>query len=179
MDSIIFALCLGLHSTKAMAPGPTPHAAQLWARRENSMLRPISGMYLNWICSFLPPLLDALDLNWRGRSDWDDAWLEDKPSSNGSNWEEPAAAGYPRQDGETATHGKVQPGERESAPSKLAESDQTVQEAKVAEPSAVSFSCTGRPGTSDYCDFHHCERIVCLFAGIDRKPLVSARTRST
>ena len=35
---------------------------------------------------FLPPLLDALGLNWSDHTRWSDSWREDEPSTNGSQW---------------------------------------------------------------------------------------------
>jgi hypothetical protein len=97
---------------------------------------------------FLPPLLDALGLNWGDRSAWHDSWLEDDPSSNGSAWADPASAHHPPSS---------------ALPAKVADDAEPVKqevESAAAEPVAVPRA--DRTGPSDYCDFHQCERIVCL-----------------
>ena len=100
---------------------------------------------------FLPPLLEALDLNWSDHATWSDSWLEDNPSSNGSECEDAnakvAGTGYPRAGGvpsaDSIAHALPSTSDAASA---------------VAEPGSESHP----RGNSDYCDFHKCERIVCL-----------------
>jgi hypothetical protein len=93
---------------------------------------------------FLPPLLEALGLNWSDRAAWSDSWLDDGPSSNGSEWDDDNVAGTlcaPSADSIVPT-----------LPSAF------VASSASAEPASASHS----HGASDYCDFHRCERIVCL-----------------
>ena len=109
---------------------------------------------------FLPPLLEALGLNWGDRSAWHDSWLEDSPSSNGSGWAEKASAGNPPpgepvEQGETTT-GNLPPGGESVVESAEAEPSLAPHSPAIASPGA------GRSGPSDYCDFHRCDRIVCL-----------------
>ena len=108
---------------------------------------------------FLPPLLEALGLGWGDRSAWHDHWLEDVPSSNGSALADPDSAAHPPQAEEPSTH---TPSEPEPAKQEEAAGDLSVQEEIVLEPAIVATPHTGHPGSSDYCDFHQCDRIVCL-----------------
>jgi hypothetical protein len=98
---------------------------------------------------FLPPLLDALELNWSDRAALfneaaTNSWLEDAASSNGSEWTDAKVAGIPA---------------RRDVPS-----------AEIAEPSALAETvvhesiglAAANPRASEFCDFHQCERIVCL-----------------
>jgi len=93
---------------------------------------------------FLPPLLEALGLNWSDRAAWDNSWLEDAPSSNGSEWDESAT--------------KVSSTLRVPA----ANSDESTPPLEPVSLIATPAPILHRHGTSDYCDFHRCERIVCL-----------------
>jgi hypothetical protein len=103
---------------------------------------------------FLPPLLDAVGLNWGDRAAWHDSWLEDTPSSNGSGWanSEPAApeAKEPTEqaNSEVAQQAPV-PAPAPSEP-----------EVAIETPTAASRALG--PGSNDFCDFHQCDRIVCL-----------------
>jgi len=114
---------------------------------------------------FLPPLLDSLGLNWGDRAAWHDSWLEDMPSSNGSAWADPALA--PQKPLAIPSAGS-EPVEQEETASDLATNEETVVESALADPllvrhpPSVATPCTHRPGSSDYCDFHKCDRIVCL-----------------
>ena len=105
---------------------------------------------------FLPPLLEALGLSWGDREAWHDSWLEDLPSSNGSGWADPASA----------PHGDELPAHAVTAPEPVQEETTSgnpqIEEQIVAEPVWVATPHAGRPGSSDYCDFHQCDRIVCL-----------------
>ncbi len=105
---------------------------------------------------FLPPLLEALGLSWGDRSAWHDSWLEDVPSSNGSNPSELASTPHPPESDEPPAHAQPQPVEQEEASNNLATDKEVAVEAVVATPRAHA------PASSDYCDFHQCERIVCL-----------------
>ena len=105
---------------------------------------------------FLPPLLEALGLSWGDRSAWHDSWLEDVPSSNGSNPSELASTPHPPESNEPPAHAQPQPVEQEEASNNLATDRKVAVEAVVATPRAHA------PASSDYCDFHQCERIVCL-----------------
>jgi hypothetical protein len=117
---------------------------------------------------FLPPLLEALGLNWGDRSAWLDSWLEDTPSSNGSTWVDHTPARNGPQDGESRERFAAEPANREEAPRDLTADDKIVLESVVGKPilsrhpPIVASPHLGRPDASDYCDFHHCERIVCL-----------------
>ena len=111
---------------------------------------------------FLPPLLEALGLSWGDRSAWHDSWLEDNPSSNGSDAVDqlprrirPRAMSRPAH----AVSGP-EPVEQEEASGDLAKDEEIEVEAIVAEPVLVRQSPA--VASSDYCDFHHCDRIVCL-----------------
>ncbi len=86
---------------------------------------------------FLPPLLEALGLNWSDRAAWNDSWLEDGPSSNGSEWDEAGASG--------ATMPVAA-----DPPQETLAADAPVQH------------LVRHHGASDYCDFHQCDRVVCL-----------------
>ncbi|MGO9109697.1 MAG: hypothetical protein ACLP9L_10725 [Thermoguttaceae bacterium] len=118
---------------------------------------------------FLPPLLEALGLNWGDRTAWHDSWLEDSASSNGSAWADPASAPGPSSSDESSEHAacEPQPVEHEVAASNPAD-EEIVLESVGAEPVLVGHPPVGaapraaRPGSSDYCEFHQCERIVCL-----------------
>ena len=111
---------------------------------------------------FLPPLLEALGLNWGDRSAWHDSWLEDNPSSNGSDAVNQAAAPQPPESDGPAAHAVSgpEPVEQEEASGDLAKDEEIEVEAIVAEPVLVRQSPA--VASSDYCDFHHCDRIVCL-----------------
>jgi hypothetical protein len=91
---------------------------------------------------FLPPLLEALGLTWADRAAWNDAWLEDTPSSNGDEWNEPIIL-----------EDKAPPARVEDAPDRAS--------VEIAGP-ANTVSTAHRHVASEYCDFHQCERIVCL-----------------
>ena len=115
---------------------------------------------------FLPPLLDALGLNWGDPhpqvgtrrapwAAWHDSWLEDGPSSNGSDPEVPGAPANPAATQEPAkSEGPPVVEEPVKQEGDLAE--------KIAAEAAVAEPRSGHPGPGDYCDFHHCDRIVCL-----------------
>ena len=95
---------------------------------------------------FLPPLLEALDLNWRDRAALfnepaTNSWLEDAASANGSELADAKATG--------TLHVPSAEVEEPSTPA-----DTAIHHA--VEPAAAS------PRASDFCDFHQCERIVCL-----------------
>jgi hypothetical protein len=133
---------------------------------------------------FLPPLLEALGLNWGDRSAWHDSWLEDLPSSNGSDQHpqvgtrrvpradqaSPPQSTEPPARAATQSTGCPEPGpmEREEVAAKLPVGDDVVVESAGAEPvlvrhpPAAAAPHAGGPGSSDYCDFHQCDRIVCL-----------------
>ena len=127
-------------------------AARPWARRGNSMPRPISATCRSWTPSSCRRSWRPSGLSWGDRSAWHDSWLEDKPSSNGSAWSDPAS--------------ERQPAESHVPPE--AAEEQIVLEADVAEPVVVRQSPVeaaihaGRSRSSDYCDFHKCDRVVCL-----------------
>jgi hypothetical protein len=92
---------------------------------------------------FLPPLLEALGLNWGNRVAWSDSWLEDTPSSNGSG------------SAETTKTSPAAPAE-DSSPEASAVSN-------PPEPASAVPAPIGRPrGASEFCDFHQCDRVVCL-----------------
>ncbi|MEI8375492.1 MAG: hypothetical protein WCJ35_21945 [Planctomycetota bacterium] len=118
---------------------------------------------------FLPPLLDALGLNWGDRAAWHDSWLEDMPS-NGSGWADPASAPNEPQSDEPPAHSAAEP---ESVPQEestrdLPTDEEIAVEAAAVEPipvrplPVVTTPRVHHPGSSDYCDFHQCNRIVCL-----------------
>jgi len=117
---------------------------------------------------FLPPLLEALGLNWGDRPAWHDFWLEDSPSSNGSALSEQASTRNPPAADELSAHSTVEPIEEEARPGDLPPSGEVAAESADAQrvlaphSPAVATTHTGRPGSSDYCDFHQCDRIVCL-----------------
>jgi hypothetical protein len=99
---------------------------------------------------FLPPLLEALGLNWADRSAWHDVWLEDTPSANGDSWADHPAVPEVAMD---------QP----EAPSEPVAGVDHLHESATDQPAPAHHApiiTTPRPG--DYCEFHHCERIVCL-----------------
>jgi hypothetical protein len=108
---------------------------------------------------FLPPLLEALGLNWGDRSAWRDYWLEDQPSSNGSGSADQTAAPHPPQGDELPAPAAAEPEpvEQEAAPV-----EDLAVETAGAEPVLVRHPPVDRPESSDYCDFHQCDRIVCL-----------------
>jgi hypothetical protein len=100
---------------------------------------------------FLPPLLDALGLNWSDRAAWSDSWREDAPSPNGSQWE----------DANGKAAGTIQAPSADAA--QMADSDkQPIPPAIEATHSAGPDLSAHPHGTSDFCDFHQCDRIVCL-----------------
>lgn len=105
---------------------------------------------------FLPPLLEALGLGWGDRSAWHDSWLEDVPSSNGSDSANQASLPQPPQSDKPPAHatGGPEPAEQDETPG-----DRPVL---VSDLPAVATPPAGRRRSSDYCDFHQCERIVCL-----------------
>jgi hypothetical protein len=105
---------------------------------------------------FLPPLLESLDLNWGDRSAWQDVWLEDLPSPNGDVWTDHASA-RPESKGEAevASHNPVPDDEVATEP---AVSEPVLEH----HPPAVAAPHVQRGGKPDYCDFHQCDRIVCL-----------------
>jgi hypothetical protein len=116
---------------------------------------------------FLPPLLEALELNWGDSRAWHDSWLEDTPSSNGSAWAGAAATPSPPQSDDLPAPAAAEPEtvEREAAAGHLPTEEEIVLESVVAEPVLVRHPpavATPRGGPSDYCDFHQCDRIVCL-----------------
>jgi hypothetical protein len=99
---------------------------------------------------FLPPLLEALGLNWTDREAWNDSWLEDNPSSNGRQWNDAPTRDLP------ATSAA-------DAEEELADSDSLVpRPVEAVLPLPEANSAKPRHALSDYCDFHRCERIVCL-----------------
>jgi hypothetical protein len=90
---------------------------------------------------FLPPLLEALDLNWSDRAAWTNSWLEDPASANGSEWTDANDKATLR------------------VPSAVVEGH--LAPPIVTEPIANEAVPTA-PRDSDFCDFHQCERVVCL-----------------
>ena len=106
---------------------------------------------------FLPPLLEELGLGWGDRSAWHDCWLEDSPSSNGSALTEEAPAGKAQGD-EPMT---PPAGGTLEATGQQPAAEEVAVESKDAEP-VVAVPAAGHPASSDYCDFHQCDRIVCL-----------------
>jgi len=107
---------------------------------------------------FLPPLLDALGLNWGDRPAWRDSWLEDNPSSNGSA----AADQGPIRNSPSAdapsTHAAGEAVEKERTPGESIDAEPAL----APQSSAIEIPHVVRPAASDYCDFHQCDRIVCL-----------------
>ena len=118
---------------------------------------------------FLPPLLEALGLNWGDRRAWHDSWLEDVPSSNGSDAADHASTPHPPESDEPPAHAAAQPEpvQREAAVRDLPAAEIALESAAaepilVRDPPVVATPRAGRGGSSDFCDFHQCERIVCL-----------------
>ena len=115
---------------------------------------------------FLPPLLEALGLNWGDRSAWYDSWLEDTPSSNGSAAADQPSRNPPPSDQPPAP-AAAESVEGNKTPGDPPAGGETTVETSDAEPRlahhlpAVATPRAG-PGSSDYCDFHQCDRIVCL-----------------
>ena len=111
---------------------------------------------------FLPPLLEALGLVWGDRSAWHDSWLEDIPSSNGSAWTEQTLTGQPPENAAppAPAAGKPEAVKQEEAASGLAAEREVVIESALPEPVLARQSSV--VASSDYCDFHQCDRIVCL-----------------
>jgi hypothetical protein len=110
---------------------------------------------------FLPPLLEALGLNWGDGAAWHDSWLEDNPSTNGS-----ADGDYAPASGVNSSHAAESPPSAHQAAADHEE--ESVTETVAAEPTvernppATATPHASHPNLSDYCDFHQCERIVCL-----------------
>ena len=119
---------------------------------------------------FLPPLLDALGLNWGDRAAWHDSWLGDMPSTTGSAWADPVSEpNEPRSD-EPLAHSAVEPEtvQQEEATRDLPTDEEigvetaSVEPVPVRHPPVVAAPRIHRPNSSDYCDFHKCNRVVCL-----------------
>jgi hypothetical protein len=98
---------------------------------------------------FLPPVLEALGLNLGDRAAWRDAWLEDAPSENGDSWTDHAPS-----------HRRAE-ADQEKSPAQVVPDKEVAVESAVAQPPVVAIP-RARPHASDYCEFHQCERIVCL-----------------
>ncbi len=113
---------------------------------------------------FLPPLLEALGMNWGDRSAWHDSWLEDVPSSNGSDRGEPAAAGHPApgEESPSSAPGDSAPGHEEASSGGPAADAEKVLQSVAAEANPAGHPPVRRGNSSEYCDFHQCDRIVCL-----------------
>jgi hypothetical protein len=115
---------------------------------------------------FLPPLLEALGLTWSDRSAWLDSWLEDQPSANGSDRppqesSRTAEATARRAQAESpCPGGERDPGDERGALDR--EASLAVVEPVVLRDLPDPASLARRHGTSEYCEFHQCERIVCL-----------------
>ena len=118
---------------------------------------------------FLPPLLEAVGLSWADRSAWHDSWLEDVYSSNGNAGTGQTARPLPLRTEEphdSAPAESIPPteadGETEEVAVQSQVAGQVVEQVTEHDPPAIAVSHGNRPRSSDYCDFHQCERIVCL-----------------
>ncbi len=112
---------------------------------------------------FLQPLLEALGLGHDARHSWHDAWLEDAPSSNGSHATQKDKAS----DADIDKRGKL-PASAEAMDEdyrviEVPEPPRALRAVPLIAPPTEDASLHLRKPVSDgYCEFHQCERIVCL-----------------